>query len=74
MAVPHLWLSPGTPTFERNIPLGTSVPKEKCAGGNYHVSAQSLFEIFCFVALYTVHTLKNVIKLEATGRQKVLDK
>lgn len=73
MAVPISGCPSGTPTFEKKkkrIHQEPSVPKEKCAGGNNHFSAQSLFEIFCFVVLYTVHTLKNVIKLEATGRPK----
>lgn len=48
-------------------------PKRNVLEGTITSAHKSLFEIFCFVVLYTVHTLKNVIKLEATGRQKVLD-
>lgn len=77
----RLWLSSGTPTTEekrkKKIHKEPVFPKRNVLEGTI-TSAQkkkkkSLFEIFCFVVLYTVHTLKNVIKLEATGRQKVLD-
>lgn len=47
---------------KKKNPRGNSVPKEKCAGRNNHFSTQSLFEIFCFVVLYTVHTFKKCYK------------
>lgn len=74
MAVPMSGCPLGLQCLKTKNARGTSIPKKKCAGGNNHFNTQSLFEIFCFVDLNIVHTLKkNVIKLEATGRQKVLD-
>lgn len=65
---PHLKSNIGKKIHEEPV-----FPKRNVLQGTITSAHKVLCEIFCFVVLYTVHTLKNVIKLEATGRQKVLD-